>query len=1053
MNVAPRWDLQSRAIVLCALLTFVTVSTTATALIWGNAQDLLDRVTQQASVYTRSVCQTVQPAVRRNDAPGTQYAARVAASDEEITRAVIIGRDGQLLAAFGSELPPKLDFVWSPKLLSERTDGVGVCRDGHMLLTTAPIRCDAQASTLDLAGQPGPSADLGPVIGYVGLAYDLTGIQAVIARRAWFGVLIALVLTGVGSALAALGMKRFMWPMQESHRAGSSPAAGERIEQDWGQVSDLMAMVAEQTPVGLIIAEAPEVRIRVVNAAALAIRGKTERCLLDIPYAEYARSWATCRSDGTAFAPEDLPLPRAVLHGEVARDVEMVIYQDDDTARWVLANAAPIRNAAGEIVAGIVAFVDITERKQRELELRAGREAAEAVSRARSGFLANVSHELRTPMNGIIGMLDLVLGTELTPSQREWLTTVMNCSRTLSSLLNDILDFSKIEAGKLNLDPVPTDLRVLVEETMDLFAHQANIKNLRFLCDLDPSLPRRVVTDALRLRQVLANLVSNALKFTEQGELLLSVRVESRTDDAISLLCSVRDTGIGIPPDRLDTIFDPFTQADGAITRKYGGTGLGLAVSRTLVELLGGEIWVESELGRGTVFSFRLSCAIAGNGRSDTDGMADADAARPPYSALAGKRALLVDNYEPSRRLVMRSLYAWGLAVAEAASVTAARLALQAAERGGTPFDLVIIDAQTINANERELERVIGGLSAAHQPRVLTLGAVDDSGELAMPARPEWRRAVSQPVKQSALYKAIMSLLGGAEQTRAQSATGPASGVDEREAEPSHGGLRVLVVEDNPVNRTVAVGLLEREGHRVTTAENGVVALERLAEADFDLVLMDVQMPRMDGYEATRRIRADERWRDLFIVAMTAHAMAGDREKCLEAGMNDYITKPFKVEELNQVVERWRAQRAASGQDQVLEEAIALPAATPVGPGADGALPPIDLGQMLEVLDGDRSLAAEVLHAFLGSLPTSITELQAAIAADDLEALQRGAHSLKGATSTLGAEPAHALARKLEQLAQAGNLNLARPAVADLLAECGRLREHIESSLGKELPG
>jgi CheY-like chemotaxis protein len=541
---------------------------------------------------------------------------------------------------------------------------------------------------------------------------------------------------------------------------------------------------------------------------------------------------------------------------------------------------------------------EIAYRRKVEAELQQAREAAEAANRAKSAFLATMSHEVRTPMNGIIGMTELALNTELNAEQREYLQMVKACADSLLCLINDILDFSKIEAGKMELDAVSFSLRETLGDTVKMLGVRVHPKNLELVCDIVAEAPDALVGDPLRLRQVVVNLVGNAIKFTEEGEVVLSVAPESDgPSDTTQLHFSVRDTGIGIPADKQATIFEAFHQADGATARRYGGTGLGLAISSRLVSMMGGRIWVESEPGTGSTFHFTARFAPA---------LAPVKPLPDLPVRLHDLPVLVVDDNATNRRIYKELLTQWHMRPTTVADAKAALMALARATATKQPFGLVILDA---------IMPQVDGFALAEQIRqqpefagaVLMLASSSFAAEAPRCQKLGIAVRLMKPVKQSELLEGIMRALRLSQAVARPAATGPAPRAR------SH--LHILLAEDNEVNQRLAVRLLERAGHSVVVVADGAAALAALAQSSFDLVLMDVEMPGMSGLEATAVLRQRERatGKRLPVVAMTAHAMKGDRERCLEAGMDGYLSKPIHPDDLTEAIQSVFSPTAGAG--------------------------------------------------------------------------------------------------------------------------------------------
>jgi PAS domain S-box-containing protein len=570
------------------------------------------------------------------------------------------------------------------------------------------------------------------------------------------------------------------------------------------------------------------------------------------------------------------------------------IPRDDGDTRWVSATKVPIMDQQGHVTGLVGASRDVTELKRAQAELEKAKEVAEAATRAKSEFLANMSHEIRTPMNGIIGMTELVLDTELTPEQREYMNMARSSADTLLDLLNDILDLSKIEAGRLDMEKIPFDLYNTVEKTSETLAIRAQKKGLELICHVTPDVPAALVGDPIRLRQVLVNLVGNAIKFTEEGEVVVKVETESRSEGEARLHFSVSDTGIGIPPEKQEVIFDVFTQADGSTTRKYGGTGLGLAISKQLVAAMGGHMWVESDgvPGRGSTFHFTAQFGVRAGDRRCRP--------RAPV-ALEGLTALVADDNETNRMVLREMLSIWGLNVAEAVDGKEAL-----AELRHSPYRLLLLDALMPGMNGFEVAERVREDPRLQEVSIMMLTSGGQRGDAARCRELGVAAYLFKPVRQSQLFDAIMEVLGATSEAKEEPMPATHQAVEEERR-----WLRILLAEDNAINQRLATVMLQRAGYAVQAVDDGREAIEALEEDHFDLVLMDVQMPEMDGFQATKAIRERPEWQDLPVIAMTAHAMKGDREKCLEAEMDDYISKPIQRDELFRALEKWTGGRGS----------------------------------------------------------------------------------------------------------------------------------------------
>jgi len=717
----------------------------------------------------------------------------------------------------------------------------------------------------------------------------------------------------------------------------------------------------------------------------------------------------------------------------IAPDGKRALYE---TAVW------PLWDEKGEARGLLGISRDITERRKAEEEIRRAKEIAEQATRMKSDFLANMSHEIRTPMNAIIGLSHLVLKTNLTARQRDYIGKVQTSGQHLLGVINDILDFSKVEAGKLDLEHTDFELEKLLDDTGNLISEKSHAKGLELVFEVAPDVPPNLMGDSLRLGQILLNYANNAVKFTDKGEIVISVRASERTEKDVLLHFRVQDTGIGLTQEQMSRLFQSFSQADSSTTRKFGGTGLGLAICKKLAELMGGEVGVESEYGKGSTFWFSARLGLGSAARREL----------LPIPDLRGRRALVVDDSDHARAVIIDMLEGMTFLTTEVASGPAAVQEVRRAASAGLPYDVVYLDWRMPGMDGMETARRIKSLGLAATPMFLMVTAHGREEVLKEAEGAGIQNVLLKPVNASILFDTTMGVLGG---RRPEQSNGPDQPGDVDERLAALRGARILLVEDNDINQQVARELLEDAGLIVDVADNGQIALELVQKSSYDLVFMDMQMPVMDGVTATREMRKQDRLEHLPIVSMTANAMEQDRRKCADAGMNDFLIKPIDPKDMWTILVRWvrprRAGPAAAPAAMPAQPAAAIQGSAPAHDGLPHGIPGLDTTLGLSRMMGKKPLYLAMLRRYMVGQQDVVRDIRKALAAGDATTAERLAHTTKAVSGNVGATLIQERATALEAaLRQGQDAQQAEPLLAELEAPMSELLAALGAHLALE---
>jgi PAS domain S-box-containing protein len=894
-DLSIRFKLQAIVMVTCGTALVVA----AVMLTLYDRANFLREKTQDLSASAKMIGSNCTTALSSHDTRLAREVLNALQAKQHVVKACIYDSDGTVYAKY-SRSTNHVDFPPAP---TTRKDGTTIVA-GHMVLFQDIVVYGDSIGTIYL------EADLGDVNDRL-LRFVMIDFIVLVGSLAVVFVLSYRLQRVISEPIRELAEMAATFSAHESHslratkssndetgflvdqfngmldrlqqRDVSLQQARDGLEKSVAERTSYLNALIENSPVGILVLDSERL-VKLCNPAFETLF-------------QYTRLEVIGKTIDKLIADKDLlseirEISRRTLDGEV---INMMTRCQRKDRSIVDVELHTVRLMVNRKVEGtLYIYQDISVRKRAEEAMQRAKEAAETSNRAKSEFLANMSHEIRTPMNGIIGMTDLALETQLSQEQREFLGMVKSSADSLLSLLNDILDFSKIEAGKLDFETIDFRLRETLDNTIRALGVQAQQKGLELACHVLPDVPDGLQGDPTRIRQIVVNLLGNAIKFTPEGEVVIQVEIQDESEDEAVLHFAVRDTGVGIPLEKQQLIFEAFTQTDSSTTRKYGGTGLGLAISSRLVNRMGGKIWVESEPDRGSTFHFTT--------RFQLQKFSCRKYAPLGAEALRGLPVLVVDDNAANRRILQEMLLAWQMNPELTESGPEALSILERATTEGTPFSLILLDAQMPGMDGFSVVERIKQDARLAKSVVIMLTSGGFRGDAARCRELGIKGYLTKPIKRSDLLEAIKAVLGS------QTAAGASpSVVTVHSLRESRGRLRILLAEDNRVNQALAVRLLEKRGHEVAVAGNGEEALEALDRQEFDLVLMDVQMPGMDGLQATAAIRKGEMKsrKHIPIIAMTAHAMAGDKERCLEAGMDDYLTKPIRPEQLGDVLERY----------------------------------------------------------------------------------------------------------------------------------------------------